>query len=81
MTLGGIAIAIGALVDDAIIDVENVFRRLKENALKPDAEKEKPITVIFEASKEIRAPMVNATLIIVVVFIPLFFLSRQLVFY
>ncbi len=75
MTLGGIAIAIGALVDDAIIDVENVFRRLKENSFKPDAEKEKPITVIFEASKEIRAPMVNATLIIVVVFIPLFFLS------
>lgn len=75
MTLGGIAIAIGALVDDAIIDVENVFRRLKENSLKPENKKQKPITVIYEASKEIRAPMVNATLIIIVVFIPLFFLS------
>lgn len=75
MTLGGIAIAIGALVDDAIIDVENVFRRLKENSLKPIGERVKIITVIYEASKEIRAPMVNATLIIVVVFIPLFFLS------
>lgn len=75
MTLGGIAIAIGALVDDAIIDVENVFRRLKGNRLLPESEREKPLTVIYEASKEIRAPMVNATLIIVVVFIPLFFLS------
>ncbi|MCF6269981.1 MAG: efflux RND transporter permease subunit [Melioribacteraceae bacterium] len=75
MTLGGIAIAIGALVDDAIIDVENVFRRLKENRLKPKEERENSLTVIFEASKEIRAPMVNATLIIVIVFIPLFFLS------
>jgi len=75
MTLGGIAIAIGALVDDAIIDVENVFRRLKENSLKVIELRKKTITVIFEASKEIRAPMVNATLIILVVFIPLFFLS------
>ncbi|MDA3860637.1 MAG: efflux RND transporter permease subunit [Melioribacteraceae bacterium] len=75
MTLGGIAIAIGALVDDAIIYVENAFRRLKENTLKPESERLKPITVIFEASKEIRAPIVNATLIIVVVFLPLFFLS------
>jgi copper/silver efflux system protein len=75
MTLGGIAIAIGALVDDAIIDVENVFRRLKENKLKPDSEKQSALKVIFEASREIRAPMVNATLIIVIVFLPLFFLS------
>jgi len=75
MTLGGIAIAIGALVDDAIIDVENVFRRLKGNRLLPESKRVKPLTVIYEASKEIRAPMVNATLIIVVVFIPLFFLS------
>jgi len=75
MTLGGIAIAIGALVDDAIIDVENVFRRLKLNKLLPDSEKKNSLAVIFEASKEIRAPMVNATLIIVVVFLPLFFLS------
>ncbi|MCF8242657.1 MAG: CusA/CzcA family heavy metal efflux RND transporter [Melioribacteraceae bacterium] len=75
MTLGGIAIAIGALVDDAIIDVENVFRRLKDNRLMPEDKRQSSITVIYEASKEIRAPMVNATLIIVVVFLPLFFLS------
>ncbi len=75
MTLGGIAIAIGALVDDAIIDVENVFRRLKENRHLPENKKNSALTVIYEASKEIRAPMVNATLIIVVVFLPLFFLS------
>ena len=75
MTLGGIAIAIGALVDDAIIDVENVFRRLKLNRQLPANERENSLTVIYEASREIRAPMVNATLIIVVVFLPLFFLS------
>ncbi len=75
MSLGGIAIAIGALVDDAIIYVENVYRRLRENALRPDAERLTPITVIFAASKEIRSPMVNATLIIIIVFLPLFLLS------
>ncbi len=75
MTLGGMAIAIGALVDDAIIDIENVFRRLKINRLKPENKREKPITVIYNASKEIRAPMVNATFIIVIVFLPMFFLS------
>lgn len=75
MTLGGIAIAIGALVDDAIIDVENVFRRLKLNRQLPKEERQNSITVIYEASREIRSPMVNATLIIVVVFLPLFFLS------
>ncbi|KUG26998.1 cobalt-zinc-cadmium resistance protein czca [hydrocarbon metagenome] len=75
MTLGGIAIAIGALVDDAIIDVENVFRRLKLNRQLPENERQNSLTVIYEASREIRAPMVNATLIIVVVFLPLFFLS------
>ncbi|GMU90521.1 MAG: multidrug transporter AcrB [Chlorobiota bacterium] len=75
MTLGGIAIAIGALVDDAIIDVENVFRRLRGNSRKSESERATVIAVIYEASKEIRAPMVNATLIIVVVFLPLFFLS------
>lgn len=75
MTLGGIAIAIGALVDDAIIDVENVFRRLKENRHKPEPEQQNPLTVIYEASREIRTPMVNATIIIVIVFLPLLFLS------
>ena len=75
MTLGGLAIAIGVLVDDAIIYVENVFRRLKENNLKPEASRPPALKVIFEASKEIRSPMVNATLIIIIVFVPLFFLS------
>lgn len=75
MTLGGMAIAIGALVDDAIIDVENVFRRLKENNHKDEAKRLSTLEIIYEASREIRAPMVNATLIIVVVFLPLFFLS------
>ena len=75
MTLGGMAIAIGALVDDAIIDVENVFRRLKENRSLPESERRSILTVIFEASKEVRGPILNATLIITIVFIPLFFLS------
>jgi len=75
MTLGGIAIAIGVLVDNAIVYVENIFRRLKEDRLKPESERVKPLTVIYEASKEIHAPMVNATIIIAVVFLPLFFLS------
>jgi copper/silver efflux system protein len=75
MTLGGMAIAIGALVDDAIIDVENVFRRLKENHHRPPAERRSTVRVVFDASREVRAPIVNATLIIIVVFVPLFFLS------
>ncbi len=75
MTLGGMAIAIGALVDDAIIDVENVFRRLKENHHVPEAERRSVFTVVLEASKEIRSSIVNATLIIIVVFLPLFFLG------
>lgn len=75
MTLGGMAIAIGALVDDAIIDVENVFRRLKENHHLPAAAQRPALRVIYEASKEIRASIVNATLIIIVVFLPLFFLG------
>ncbi|HEX9582497.1 MAG TPA: efflux RND transporter permease subunit, partial [Gemmatimonadales bacterium] len=75
MTLGGMAIAIGALVDDAIIYVENVFRRLKENHHRPEPQRRPPLGVIYDASREIRAPIVNATLIIIVVFLPLFFLS------
>lgn len=73
MTLGGMAIAVGAIVDDAIIDVENVFRRLKEN--KHVANPRPTLDVIFDASREIRSSIVNATLIIIVVFLPLFFLS------
>jgi CzcA family heavy metal efflux pump len=75
MSLGGMAIAIGALVDDAIIDVENVFKRLKENSRKPKDEQESKLKTIFNASFEIRTSIINATLIIIVAFIPLFFLS------
>src|SRR5688572_7007466 len=70
MSLGGMAIAIGALVDDAIIDVENVFRRLKENYQLPEAARLHPLRVVYDASREIRASIVNATLIIIVVFLP-----------
>jgi len=75
MTLGGMAIAIGALVDDAIIYVENVLRRLKDNHHLPEAARRPALRVIYEASSEIRASIVNATFIIIVVFLPLFFLS------
>ncbi|NGP75093.1 efflux RND transporter permease subunit [Balneolaceae bacterium YR4-1] len=75
MTLGGMAIAIGVIVDDAIIDVENVFKRLRENSKLPEAEQKPAIDVVFEGSKEIRTSIINATLIIMIVFIPLFFLS------
>jgi len=75
MSLGGMAIAIGSLVDDAIIDVENVYKRLKQNHKKSGDDRVSKFTVVFEASKEIRASILNATLIIIVAFIPLFFLS------
>jgi CzcA family heavy metal efflux pump len=75
MTLGGMCIAIGSLVDDAIIDVENVYKRLRQNHRKPAAEREKVFDVVFEGSREIRSSVINATLIIMVAFTPLFFLS------
>lgn len=75
MSLGGIAIAIGSLVDDSIVDVENVFKRLRQNREKPENERESVIKVVYEASKEVRMPMLNSTLIIIASFLPLFFLS------
>ncbi len=75
MSLGGMAIAIGSLVDDAIVDVENVYKRLRENRQKPEAERLGTLDVVFNASKEVRMPILNSTLIIVVSFVPLFFLS------
>ena len=75
MSLGGMAIAIGDLVDDAIIDVENVYRRLKENAAKPLEQKEPVLNLIYNASVEIRSSVINATFIIIAAFLPLFFLS------
>lgn len=75
MSLGGMAIAIGSLVDDAVIDVENVFKRLRENRKKPKELQQRSLDVIFEASKEVRMPILNSTLIIIASFVPLFFLS------
>lgn len=75
MTLGGMTIAIGSLVDDAIIDVENVYKRLKQNHRKPREEREPVLDVVLNASIEIRASILNATLIIMVAFVPLFFLT------
>jgi len=75
MSLGGMAIAIGALVDDAIIDVENVLKRLKQNHRLPREKRESHLRVVYSASVEIRSSIVQATLIIIVSFVPLFFLS------
>lgn len=75
MTLGGIAIAIGSLVDDAIVDVENVYKRLRENSIKERNLRIPVIKVVYEASKEVRKPILNSTLIIIASFLPLFFLS------
>ncbi len=75
MSLGGIAIAIGSLVDDAIVDVENVYRKLRENSKKPKEERQKTKDIIFNASSEVRMPILNSTLIIVASFLPLFFLT------
>ncbi len=75
MSLGGMCIAIGSLVDDAIVDVENVFRRLRENRRLPDGERQAVKTVVYEASREVRLPVLYSTLIIIASFMPLFFLS------
>jgi CzcA family heavy metal efflux pump len=75
MSLGGMCIAIGSLVDDAIIDVENVYKRLRQNRQKPVAERASSYQIVFDASREIRASILNATFIIIVAFLPLFFLS------
>ena len=75
MSLGGMAIAIGSLVDDAIVDVENVYKRIRENRLLPPDQQRSPLEVVYDASREVRMPILNSTLIIVVSFVPLFFLS------
>ena len=75
MSLGGMAIAIGSLVDDAIVDVENVFKRIRENRLLPVEQQRSILEVVYDASREVRMPILNSTLIIVVSFVPLFFLS------
>jgi Cu/Ag efflux pump CusA len=75
MTLGGVAIAIGSLVDDAVVDVENVFKRLRQNRLMPQSERRRTIDVVYKASTEVRTPIFNSSLIIVASFMPLFFLS------
>ena len=75
MSLGGIAIAIGSLVDDAIVDVENVYKRLRYNNLLSEQKKKSTIKVVYEASKEVRLPILNSSLIIIASFLPLFFLG------
>ena len=75
MSLGGLAIAVGSLVDDAIVDVENVYKRLRENRALPIEQRRPVLTVIYDASKEVRTPILNSTLIIIASFVPLFFLT------
>lgn len=75
MSIGGMAIAIGSLVDDAIVDVENVFKHLRQNRRLPEPERKSVIEVVFNASREVRLPILNSTFIIVVSFVPLFFLT------
>lgn len=75
MSLGGLAIAIGSLVDDTIVDVENVYKRLRENRALPVDQRRPVLTVIYDASKEVRMPILNSTLIIIASFVPLFFLT------
>ncbi len=75
MTLGGLAIAIGSLVDDAIVDVENVYKHIRQNRALPEEERTPIIELVFNASREVRMPILNSTLIIIVSFAPLFFLS------
>lgn len=75
MSLGGLAIAIGSLVDDAIVDVENVYKRLRENRALPIDQRRSVLTVIYDASREVRMPILNSTLIIIASFVPLFFLT------
>lgn len=75
MSIGGMAIAIGSLVDDAIVDVENVFKHLRQNRKLPESERLPVLEVVFNASREVRLPILNSTFIIVVSFIPLFFLT------
>lgn len=75
MSIGGMAIAIGSLVDDAIVDVENVFKHLRQNRKLPESERFPVLEVVFNASREVRLPILNSTFIIVVSFVPLFFLT------
>lgn len=75
MSIGGMAIAIGSLVDDAIVDVENVFKHLRQNRKLPESERLPVLKVVFNASREVRLPILNSTFIIIVSFIPLFFLT------
>ncbi len=75
MSIGGMAIAIGSLVDDAIVDVENVFKHLRQNRKLPESERLPVLDVVFNASREVRLPILNSTFIIVVSFVPLFFLT------